>query len=57
MENQYEISKACKIQIPEVYGYLTHEPTKTKIAVYNPIGKFKRFMINWCFGLKYEKDK
>ena len=44
-----------RIEQPKVFGFLIHEETKTKIAVYKPIGWFKRAMIKWCFGLKYEK--
>ncbi len=51
METGYIIDK------PKVYGHLIHEATKSKITLYRPIGWFKRLMINWCFGLKYEKCK
>lgn len=37
-----------------IVGYLRHEPTHTKIAVYQHIGWFQRLMIRWCFGLEYE---
>lgn len=43
-----------KIEKPVIIAHLIHEPTKTVIPVYKPIGWFKRFMIRCCFGLKYE---
>lgn len=36
-------------------GHLKHEPTGYTLAVYKPISRFKRFMLRWCFGLKFEK--
>lgn len=45
----------CRINIPKVYGYLRHEPTQVQWACYKPIGKFKRLMLKWCFGLEYKK--
>lgn len=36
-------------------GYLHHEPTGYSLAVYKPISRFKRIMLRWCFGLKFEK--
>ncbi len=36
-------------------GYLKHEPTGYSLAVYKPISRFKRIMLRWCFGLKFEK--
>lgn len=36
-------------------GYLKHEPTGYSLAVYKPISRFKRLMLRWCFGLKFEK--
>lgn len=44
------------IYIPKVYGYLRHEPTQVQWTCYKPIGKFKRLMLKWCFGLKYIKE-
>lgn len=44
-----------RIEQPKVLGYFIHEATKSRIAVYKPIGKFKRLMIKWFFGLQYEK--
>ena len=41
------------IIIGEPIGYLEHKPTHTNIAIYKPIGWFKRFMIRWCFDLHY----
>lgn len=38
-------------------GKLIHEPTGYSLAVYKPISRFKRFMLRWCFGLKFEKIK
>lgn len=43
----------CKL--PNPIGQLVHEPTMTTIKVYRPISRFKALMLNWCFGLKYEK--
>lgn len=34
---------------------LEHEPTGYTISVYKPVSRFKAFMLNWCFGLKYKK--
>lgn len=42
-----------KVTIP--IGYLRHEPTGYSLAVYNPISRFKRLMLRWCFGVKFEK--
>lgn len=36
-------------------GYLRHAPTHTTLAVYHKINRFQRWMIRWCFGLKYTK--
>lgn len=36
-------------------GYLKHEPTGYSLAVYKPISRFKRLMLRWAFGLKFEK--
>lgn len=44
-----------RIELPKVLGYLIHEATKSRISVYKPISRFKRIMIRWCLGLKYEK--
>ena len=44
------------ITTPKIYGKLNHEPTKTSLPCYKPIGWFKRLMLNWCFGLKYKKQ-
>ncbi len=43
------------IKLPDPIGQLIHEPTMSRISVYNPISCFKRIMLRWCFGLKYEK--
>ncbi len=43
----------CKL--PDPIGQLVHEPTMTRLSVYKPISRFKRIMLRWCFGLKYEK--
>lgn len=42
----------CKL--PEPIGQLVHEPTMSRISVYKPISRFKRIMLRWAFGLKYE---
>lgn len=34
---------------------IVHEPTMSRISVYKPISRFKRLMLRWCFGLKFEK--
>jgi len=36
-------------------GCLVHEPTRTRISVYKPMGWFRRKLIELCFGFKYEK--
>lgn len=36
-------------------GHLRHDPTGYTLAVYKPISRFKRLMLRWCFGLKFEK--
>ena len=36
-------------------GHLIHEPTGCTLAVYKPIPRFKRLMLRWAFGLKFEK--
>ena len=43
------------IKLPDPIGQLVHEPTHVEIAVYKPISRFKRIMLKWCFGLKFEK--
>lgn len=43
------------ILTPQPIGRLEHEPTGYSLAVYKPISRFKRIMLRWCFGLKYEK--
>lgn len=43
------------ITFPTPIGRLIHEPTGYSLAVYKPISRFKRLMLKWCFGLKYEK--
>ncbi len=45
----------ARIIVPVPIGYLRHEPTKVYIHVYQPIGRFKRLMLRWCFGLRYVK--
>lgn len=42
-----------KVTVP--IGYLKHEPTGYTFAVYKSISRFKRIMLKWCFGLKFEK--
>lgn len=36
-------------------GYLRHDPTGYSLTVYKPISRFKRLMLRWAFGLKFEK--
>ncbi len=43
------------IKLPDPIGQLIHEPTTTSIKVYKPISRFKRLMLRWTFGLKFEK--
>lgn len=43
------------VKLDASVGYLVHEPTRSRISVYKPMGWFKRKMIAWCFGLKYER--
>ena len=51
------IDKKMWIKINEPVGYLHHEPTKTCISVYKKINIFQRWMLNLCFGLRYERNK
>lgn len=44
-----------KITMHYPIGYLRHEPTGYQISVYKPISRFKRIMLKWAFGLKYER--
>lgn len=48
-------SKEAHFIMPQPIGYLKHEPTGYSLAVYKPISRFKRLMLRWCFGLKFEK--
>lgn len=48
--------KSKPFYVPTI-GYLKHEPTGYSLAVYKPIPRFKRLMLRWAFGLKYEKIK
>lgn len=51
-----EIMKAeYRLNMPTPIGQLIHEPTRHIIAAYKPISRFKRIMLRWAFGLKYEK--
>lgn len=43
------------IKLPGPIGQLVHEPTMSRISVYKPISRFKRLMLKWCFGVKFEK--
>lgn len=53
---QAEIMKAeYRMNMPKPIGRLIHIPTHHTIAVYKPISRFKRLMLRWCFGLKFEK--
>lgn len=38
-------------------GRLEHKPTLSCIPVYYKIGWFRRLMLNWCLGLKYQEYK
>ena len=46
-----------KFETKEPIAYLKNEETTISIAVYSKFSLFKRFMIKWCFGLKYIKIK
>lgn len=49
-------NQACHIiPSPEPVAQLIHEPTHTVISVYQTMNWFQRWMIKWCFGLKYQK--
>ena len=43
------------IKLKSPIGYLRQTPTDYTLAVYKPISRFKRLVLGWCFGLKYEK--
>lgn len=43
------------IKFPDPIGQFVHEPTMSEISVYKPISRFKRLMLRWAFGLKFEK--
>jgi hypothetical protein len=39
-------------------GWLEHEPTNSRFAIFQSIGWFKKLMLKWCFGLEYrEREK
>lgn len=46
---------AVSIKLKSPIGYLKHDPTGYSLAVYKPISRFKRIMLRWAFGLKFEK--
>lgn len=50
-------NKDCgnRVSEPKPIAQLEHTPTHANIAVYEPIGWFKRVMLNWCFGLKCKR--
>lgn len=43
------------VKFPDPIGKLVHESTMSEISVYKPISRFKRLMLRWAFGLKFEK--
>lgn len=45
------------IQPTKAVGYLVHVPTRTAISVYKKIDPFRKFMLKFCFDLKYEEIK
>lgn len=47
----------AKIIMHNPIGYIKHEPTGYSLAVYKPISRFKRIMLRWAFGLRYEPIK
>ena len=52
---EYSNDNAHFIEPPKPIGYLYHPATQTTIAVFGKINKFQRWMIKFCFGLRYEK--
>ena len=47
----------CRIQTPPTpIGYLELEEAMTRIPVFKRIGWFRRMMLRWAFGLKYNKE-
>lgn len=51
----WEAARYNTIKFPDPIGQLVHGPTMSRISVYKPISRFKRLMLRWCFGLKFEK--
>lgn len=49
------VRNGATIKVTAPIGYLRHEPTGYSLAVYKPISRFKRLMLRWAFGLKFEK--
>lgn len=43
------------LTLPKAIGTLRHDPTGQSFVVYKPISRFKRLMLRWAFGLKFEK--
>lgn len=50
-----EVLDGFEVEPMASIGRFVHEPTHVVIAVYKPISRFKRLMLRWCFGLKFEK--
>lgn len=45
-----------EITVPQPIGQLKCDYAQASIAVFEPIGWFKRLMLRWCFGLRYESE-
>lgn len=54
-DNLHEMYERNLMDDPKPIGYLEHEPTKTRICVFESINWFRRLMMRWCFGIKYIK--
>ena len=55
--NTMFIDEKMFVKVNKPVGFLTHEPTNTVISVYKKINIFQKWMLNLCFGLRYEGNK
>lgn len=55
--NTMFIDEKMFVKVDTPIGFLKHEPTNTSISVYKKINVFQRWMLNLCFGLRYEGNK
>ena len=55
--NTMFIDEKMFVKVDKPIGFLKHEPTNTAISVYKKINIFQRWMLNLCFGLRYEGNK